>query len=218
MSTSCARKVTIASVVVIGLLSWKLYLGPARSRVDAHSTPASYAESHTTLQTLLNRNFSQRVKAPLPWRMAHATIVPGKIATPPPPLMSSPPWPQVVFQQSRSQHRCSQMQTRHHVVIGQTWGSLPVARQHEWAQLHCDVVLKSASRRDAIPVNPDQHTGGSHFLQRYKQQHLAALANRSNSSRLVRSASDRDRVVIAVSCSYRLAPSLTRGIVHKAHR
>ena len=153
---------------------------------------------------------------PMPTPRWPAAVAPPPRAIAPPPRAFAPP-PELVVHVSRVQ--CTEMQQAYRVVIGTSWGSLPITKRTTWSQLKCDALLTAveppphalveghrlptggtSSRSAGGGAHAMAHAGGAGFLADYRRRHDAALAGREPPRRLQRNASSSG-VVIAVCAS-----------------
>ena len=121
------------------------------------------------------------VAVPSPARVTDASMPPKPSAhQSPPPLL----------QRGTSVGKCTEMSTNHGVVIGSSWGSLPLAMQLQWTRLGCDSILRHASA--VVVASPPSHDSSrsptGSFLGDYRRNHRDALAGRETSRRIQRNA------------------------------
>ena len=110
-----------------------------------------------------------------------------RLACPPPPLPSTA---------SITSQRCAQLQQRHNVVVGRSWGSLTDDLQREWSRLRCDKHVVAGLAPAAAPAS------GS-----YAEALAHELSSRAAPSHLKQRCADCVVVAVCVSVTTRDLPS-----------
>ena len=182
---------------------------------QASASKATGATPHVLSETMIAQFAEPPPFSPPPPRDTSHTLAP-----PPPPALASSE--AAVEDDSRRGGgastplaRCKSMRSQHSVVIGASWGTLPLSGQNLWTDLKCDNVLRG------LPTPPTPQPpgrvgggGGDHFLREYNAHLTASLgARRVQPVRRIRRADPPNgpRLVVAVC-----ACTTSRGIARIA--